>query len=166
MKWTTVSCSDCGVTWSKNADSLKVWQGRCRSCAYKKRWQDPAYKEPFRERTRQQVLAQGGVPNARKFYEGMVGEKHPLWKGGKTPPLLQGRSTNAYRRWAQAVKEKDYFTCQHCGSSDGKLHVHHLQSWLEHPELRFEVSNGQTLCASCHGSESCKKRWQRRRLLD
>ena len=38
----------------------------------------------------------------------------------------------------------------------GKLNAHHLKSWALFPELRFEISNGITLCVICHRKEHKK----------
>jgi hypothetical protein len=32
----------------------------------------------------------------------------------------------------------------------GKLNADHIKSWAHYPELRFDTSNGRTLCLSCH----------------
>jgi hypothetical protein len=31
-----------------------------------------------------------------------------------------------------------------------ELHAHHVKPYNEHPELRWDVSNGLTVCHSCH----------------
>jgi 5-methylcytosine-specific restriction endonuclease McrA len=33
------------------------------------------------------------------------------------------------------------------------MHAHHIKPYQTHPELRFEVSNGETLCYRCHWAE-------------
>lgn len=51
--------------------------------------------------------------------------------------------------WSTAVFSRDGGKCQHCGSSE-HLQAHHIKSFSEFPELRWEVSNGLTLCYKCH----------------
>jgi hypothetical protein len=36
-----------------------------------------------------------------------------------------------------------------CGKKEVS-ETHHIKSWRDFPELRFEVSNGKTLCLDCH----------------
>lgn len=54
-----------------------------------------------------------------------------------------------YLEWSRAVKRRDNFRCQICGSSE-KLHSHHLNSWNYFIDERFVVENGMTLCNYCH----------------
>ena len=56
-----------------------------------------------------------------------------------------------YSVWAARVKERDG-KCVHCGSSN-KLHAHHLKGWDEFPDLRYDLTNGISLCSSCHKKE-------------
>lgn len=51
--------------------------------------------------------------------------------------------------WIRAVKERDGYQCKKCGTTE-KLHAHHIVAWKDNLELRFDVTNGETLCASCH----------------
>ena len=55
-----------------------------------------------------------------------------------------------YFTWSETVRRRDNFTCQNCGSTSGKIVAHHVQSWEDAPDLRFDESNGVTLCTSCH----------------
>lgn len=50
------------------------------------------------------------------------------------------------------IMKRDLFTCAWCSQKGGKLNVHHLDSWMDHPELRFTKTNLVTLCVGCHKS--------------
>ncbi len=64
------------------------------------------------------------------------------------------RASARYREWRTSVYKRDNFTCQKCGRrSSGELTAHHIKPFSTHPELRFSVENGITLCWSpCHSS--------------
>jgi len=78
------------------------------------------------------------------------GDKHPNWKGGLTFPIYCLRKTKEYRHWRNAVLERDGHQCQKCHKSNSRLDAHHIFSFTLFPELRFEVSNGITVCVKCH----------------
>lgn len=81
----------------------------------------------------------------------MVGEKAYHWKGGKTSrerKILMGRKK--YKQWRSNVLERDSWTCQTCQARGIELHAHHIKSWFEYPNLRYDENNGVTLCRSCH----------------
>lgn len=54
------------------------------------------------------------------------------------------------REWRQRVFERDNYTCQFCGRRGGRLEADHIKPFSTHPKLRHKLSNGRTLCASCH----------------
>lgn len=54
-----------------------------------------------------------------------------------------------YKEWRNSVLDRDGHKCTRCGSTE-KLHVHHKKEWHRFPELRYEISNGKTVCFSCH----------------
>lgn len=168
-------CKDCGKTESRRSDAIKIWQGRCRSCAMTVCANDPLvgkkrrntymktmagwsaeYKRQRSARIRQQILKQGGVPNAKKFVkegeEGrrMAGADHHAWKGGTKLQNREGRSSRESVEWRKEILKRDDYTCQICGVRGGKLHADHILPWASYPELRFELSNGRTLCVPCH----------------
>jgi len=57
----------------------------------------------------------------------------------------------AYKKWRKNVAHRDGFTCQwpKCGSTK-QLRFHHIKRWAEYPNLRFELTNGITLCRMHH----------------
>lgn len=76
----------------------------------------------------------------------MRGPNHPFWKGGADERLL-----HQHRAWAKAVKRRDNYTCQRCGCHSKRgMHAHHIWSFAEFPEKRYDIDNGVTLCAQCH----------------
>lgn len=49
--------------------------------------------------------------------------------------------------------ERDGYTCRDCGrvcGSKGEAHADHIIPVKVREDLRYEVHNGQCLCASCH----------------
>ena len=63
-----------------------------------------------------------------------------------------------YRTWRKDVLTRDGHVCQECGTPSD-LHAHHIKDWDGHPELRYVVSNGLTLCRKHH------KQWHAREEL-
>lgn len=75
----------------------------------------------------------------------------PAFKDGKLAERRDARFSGEYKRWRFDVFSRDRFACRHCGDArGGNLHAHHIKPFATHPELRFEVSNGLTLCEPCH----------------
>lgn len=62
----------------------------------------------------------------------------------------RNRNTPEYRVWRKSVFERDNYTCQMCGKKGGELNAHHIKLWKSHPESRYDIKNGVTLCESCH----------------
>src|SRR3990167_1974136 len=54
--------------------------------------------------------------------------------------------------WRTAVFRRDQYRCRQCGHR-GALHAHHIASWKDAPERRFDLINGVTLCPPCHAQE-------------
>jgi 5-methylcytosine-specific restriction endonuclease McrA len=87
----------------------------------------------------------------------MTGDKNPAWNSLLTDEEREHKRehrknwSSDYMEWAQAVKERDNFTCQACGRRGSiYLQSHHIVSWRGFPELRYNVENGVTLCLDCH----------------
>lgn len=76
---------------------------------------------------------------------------------GKTSENDRIRDSKEYKEWRMAVFKRDGFTCVICGIKNMKglgYHVvfdaDHIKPFSLFPELRFELSNGRTLCRPCH----------------
>lgn len=65
-------------------------------------------------------------------------------------PFLKDRRWPALR--IQALR-RDGFQCVQCGAR-GRLEVDHIQPTFKRPDLAFDLSNLQSLCASCHSKKT------------
>lgn len=81
-----------------------------------------------------------------------IGEKAGHWKNGITPLTTKIRNSERHKIWANKIYRKDRWICQECGIKCQKKNIiaHHIKSFSEYPELRFDVDNGTTLCRECH----------------
>lgn len=106
----------------------------------------------------------GKKGNSGSFKNGQFAkEKHPFWKGGITPINQVERHSGEYIEWRKKVFERDNYTCQICGNRGNKIHADHIKPFALYPELRTELSNGRTLCVSCHKivtAEQLKTMWK------
>lgn len=84
---------------------------------------------------------------ANKLYHS--GKNNINWKGGITPINMKIRKSAEYRRWRKAVLKRDNYKCIWCSSTED-LEVDHIKPFAFYPKLRTELSNGRTLCLSCH----------------
>ncbi len=83
--------------------------------------------------------------------ENLKGSKAPNYKDGKCNERLLIRASLQYKEWRRAVFHRDDYTCVLCGNKKGgNLEADHIKSFAKYPELRFNISNGRTLCKDCH----------------
>ena len=73
-----------------------------------------------------------------------------FWKGGINCENDNLRHRREYIDWRSYVYERDNYTCQCCGTRGGKLNAHHLNTFADYPDFRYNIDNGITLCVSCH----------------
>lgn len=61
------------------------------------------------------------------------------------------QNSGAYYEWSKTIKNRDGHKCKIANKDcSGSLNSHHILSWREHPELRYDVNNGITLCRFHH----------------
>lgn len=77
-------------------------------------------------------------------------QRKPVKWAYRIPAVRPDRGAEA-RAWSRAVRERDG-ACRRCGAVM-HLVAHHIKPWAKHPELRYDVTNGETLCRSCHRKE-------------
>lgn len=106
----------------------------------------------------------------KKMSEGRKGltakENHPNWKGGVSSIFSAIRNSFEYKEWRKEIFRRDKWTCVFCGyRSKGKIkgtkfsdiEADHIESFSKYPNLRFNITNGRTLCVSCHKKVTFKK---------
>lgn len=87
-----------------------------------------------------------------------LGRKNNLGKSWQQKKTLefgyaekQERNDPAYKNWRRQVWQRDGFKCK-IKNKDccGRIEAHHILGWSEHPELRYIINNGITLCHFHH----------------
>ena len=75
-------------------------------------------------------------------------------------------SSGKYRKWRADVLKRAKYMCEECrryGRTDKNgvpteaTTAHHIKHREDHPELQYELSNGQALCSKCHNKKHPEK---------
>ncbi len=83
--------------------------------------------------------------------ENSIGKNAPSYKDGRCKERLLLRARLHFREWRRAVFLRDNYICQDCGDNKGgNLTAHHIKSFALFPMLRYDITNGITLCRKCH----------------
>jgi HNH endonuclease len=84
---------------------------------------------------------------------GMSGEKNYQWITDRSKITLsqQQRRSLDYKQWRKDVFIRDKYKCQTPDANcTTYLEAHHILPWRSHPDSRFAVNNGITLCKHHH----------------
>ena len=87
--------------------------------------------------------------NKGKEWPERRGNKHPRWNGG-SKEHHQWRGRIEWKNWRKWVFARDDYTCLLCGCKGQYLIPHHIRSFTDFIDNRFEVENGITVCINCH----------------
>ena len=67
--------------------------------------------------------------------------------------VMRNYDDPVYKDFRIKVLKRDKFKCKMPGCKNKKnLQVHHISKWSGASALRYEISNGITLCRYCHKS--------------
>lgn len=91
------------------------------------------------------------------------GNKNWSWRGGISKLRNRQFSQVKHKNWREKVFKRDNYTCQKCKARSGngkavKLEAHHIKPFAYFKDLRYNMSNGLTLCKNCHIEETRKER--------
>jgi hypothetical protein len=83
---------------------------------------------------------------------GIFGEKTNRWiKDRSKLSKKQIRNDYSYQEWRKLVWIRDEFTCRlKDNDCEGKIISHHILAWRDHPDKRYDINNGITLCHYHH----------------
>lgn len=172
-KYIEVSCAKCQCKWQKRADAIKEWNGHCRKCSYVLRSDNPEWRKnvvknlpprlfgadhPNWVEPKLCIDCYNPLPKKSKksirckkcFDVYHKGGNHWNWQDGKSEKNHTIRGSKEYKFWATEVKKRDNYTCQICAKRGGELHSDHIKPFSLFSELRFDLTNGRTLCKKCH----------------
>lgn len=85
----------------------------------------------------------------KDIYSMFVLIKDRLEKNNNSYWNYEDRRSSKYIKWKNEVLKKYCYTCQICNSRK-RLVVHHIKSFSNNKELRFDTNNGIVLCEICH----------------
>lgn len=139
-KQLSMACTTCGVVFYKPSTcSMKEWTQQRKFCSYSCR----RFTDDVKKRISLTKKRDVGTPR---------GATHPNWKGGVATEQDTARHSVAYKNWRDSVYRRDRWTCTDCGihCQKGNIIAHHLITFADRIDLRYEISNGVTLCRPCH----------------
>ena len=117
-----------------------------------------------------ELTAHGSERCAQCFYQFRRGENHPNWKGGISNREIHSLNNPKYKEWRMNVFARDGFKCRIANKDcSGTLQAHHILRWAEYPELRYDITNGITLCVGHHPRKKAEEQRLEplfRKLLD
>ena len=103
-------------------------------------------------------LMTGHIQSCGCFNSDSVKQRHKEYRisKGKDPDIFMDtlesleRSKFHESKTYQNILNRESNKCQFCTEGSCNLEIHHIKSWSEYPELRYEETNLITLCKICH----------------
>jgi hypothetical protein len=129
---------------AKKENPVRYWLGKPLPDEKKEAF-DRTGRTPWNKGKKLNYIPKMAFGYGRKVY----GANSFTWKGGITPINKIIRHSKRYAKWRLSVFQRDNYSCVNCGVK-GYIEADHIKSFAFYPDLRFEVSNGRTLCLDCH----------------
>jgi 5-methylcytosine-specific restriction endonuclease McrA len=147
-KYQDVTCGGCGCVYAKRADSLKLWNGLCRSCATTAVATRLEVRAKRSADAKEQIKSLGGkVPNCGKWCRSSDKTKHPRWKGGKPKCVDCGaRLASYYSKWCVGCRSIAFSGTNHPLWSGGL--TDYPEEWNEDLKRKVRRRDGYT-CQRC-----------------
>lgn len=95
-------------------------------------------------------LSRENSQNQAKKNLSKSGIEHPRWRSDYNDDDREKYRGDDFKKWSRTVKEVNNFTCIRCLSVGGKINSHHILSYSEYNNHRFNPHNGICLCLDCH----------------
>jgi hypothetical protein len=111
------------------------------------------YSDATKQKRSQVAKSLWSSASFRKMHESKTRENNPAWikDRSKVKSYNNRRDDANYVIWRKEVYERDGFKCRIANSDcKGRIEAHHILSWREHPDLRYQLNNGITLCHRHH----------------
>lgn len=86
------------------------------------------------------------------------GKNHYRWTINRETVKYDRRNDPEYKQWRIAIYKRDLYKCKINNSCNGRIEAHHILSWANYPELRYEVNNGITLCQAHHPKKRAEEK--------
>ena len=144
----------------------KVWLGRKHSEESKSKMKGRVFSKETRDKISKALKGWNFQKNTGRthFKKGMTpwnkgkphlkirGKNNYNWKNGIYATNERIRHTFRYTLWRKNVYKRDNYSCKVCGKhcQNKEIIAHHIKSFSAFPNMRFILSNGITLCRSCH----------------
>lgn len=135
---------------------ISYWKGKKFSEAHRLAL-SKAYKKTFAEGRPAPIGMLGKIsPFKGTKRPEFSGENHPRWVSDRTQlkkfnDVAKDRRSYIYKNWRTEILKRDNWKCKIDNKEcKGRLEVHHILGFTEHPELRYDINNGITLCQFHH----------------
>lgn len=150
------NCSGCGKSVYRAPSQLRYKRVICSKQCHKTLsfhfpcavCKAPVYTQPAQLKLRARSTCS---PKCRRELRQIKAQKNRI-ENGFTKHQIDRilRYSAEAKEWRRAVFERDNYTCQMCGIRGSYLEADHIKPWAYFPKLRFELTNGRTLCRNCH----------------
>lgn len=108
---------------------------------------NPMYGKRYTEEEKKRI----GEVALRRNKEGKPVNQYGAYKGLEKRKRENRRADSAYIEWRRLIFKRDSYKCRiNNDDCQGRMEAHHILAWRSHPELRYEINNGITLCHYHH----------------